>query len=196
MSTPAEPTAPATGPGTAPTTPPAATPAVPAAPVVTDEDEGTDWKALARKHEKRAKDSHAELEKIRAASMSEQERAVAEAETRGRKAADATYGTKLAAAEFRAACAAAQIDLGEATEFVDVTKFVGDDGEVNTAAIKSAVTRFSKLAKPSAGRSGADLSGGSGDTTASLDKQIEEATKARDFAGAIRLKRQKAAQQT
>ena len=37
---------------------------------------------------------------------------------------------------------------------------------------------------------------GSGDQNASLDKQIEEATKARNFTRVIALKRQKAAAQT
>ncbi|NUK07470.1 hypothetical protein HRW18_05460 [Streptomyces lunaelactis] len=154
-----------------PVVPPVTPPVVPA-----DGDDGTDWKAMARKHEKRAKDNLAELEKLRAANMSEQEKAVAEAEKKGRTAAAADYGTKLASAEFRAACAAAQIDLGEAAEFIDVSRFVGDDGEVNVTAIKSAVTKFSKLAPKGAGRSGGDLGGGgSGDQAHSLDKQIAQA---------------------
>jgi hypothetical protein len=130
--------------------------------------------------------------------MSEQEKAVAEAEKAGRTAAAADYGLKLAGAEFRAAVAAAGIDLGEAAELIDVSRFVADDGEVDTKAIKAAVTKLSKLAPKGAGRSGGDMggSGGSGDQAASLDKQIEEATKRRDFATVIRLKRQKAAQNT
>lgn len=161
-------------------------------------EEGTDWKAHAREWEKRAKanaTAATELEKLRKANMSEQEKAVTEAEARGRTAAAADYGTKLAGAEFRAAVAAAGIDLGEAAELIDVTRFVADDGEVNVAAIKSAVTKLSKLAPKGAGRSGADLggAGGSGDESASLDKQIADATAKRDFASVIRLKRQKAA---
>lgn len=181
-----------------PATPPASPPATPPAPPATGGD-GTDWKAEARKWEDRAKANKTavdELATLKAANMSEQEKAVTEAETRGRTAAAATYGQKLASAEFRAACAAAHIDLGEAAEYIDVSRFVADDGEVNVTAIKSAVTKFSKLATKGAGRSGADLSGGSGDQAHSLDKQIEEATKARDFQRVIALKRQKAAQTT
>ncbi|WP_060880620.1 hypothetical protein [Streptomyces scabiei] len=160
--------------------------------------DGTDWKAMARKHEKRAKEHLAELEQLRAANMSDQEKAVTEAEKKGRTAAAAEYGLKLANAEFRAAVAAAGIDLGEAADLIDVSRFVGDDGEVNVPAIKSAVTKLSKLAPRGAGRSGGDMGGGggSGDQGASLDKQIEEATKARNFTEVIRLKRQKAAQTT
>ncbi|MET9510764.1 hypothetical protein ABZX62_20280 [Streptomyces flavidovirens] len=158
--------------------------------------DGTDWKAEARKWEDRAKANKTaqdELATLKAANMSEQEKAVTEAETRGRTAAAATYGQKLASAEFRAAVAAAGIDLGEAAELIDVNRFVADDGEVNVAAIKSAVTKLSKLAPARAGRSGGDLSGGSGDQALSIDKQIAEATAKRDFATVIRLKRQKAA---
>ncbi|MFJ1869959.1 hypothetical protein [Streptomyces chartreusis] len=157
----------------------------------------TDWKAEAKKWESRSKANFADLEKLRAANMSEQEKAVSEAEHKGRTAAATEYGQKLASAEFRAAVAAAGLDLGEAAELIDVNRFVGEDSEVNVAAIKSAVTKLSKLAPArGAGRSGGDLGGGggSGDQDASIDKQIEEATKARDFPRVIRLKRQKAAQ--
>lgn len=138
--------------------------------------DGTDWKAEARKWEKRAKDNHTELESLRTANMSEQEKAIAEAERKGRTAAASEYGQKLAAAEFRAAVAAAGIDLGEAAEYIDVTRFVGEDGEVNVAAIKSAVTKFSKLAPAKGpGRSGGDLGGGSGHQPPTLDQQIAQA---------------------
>ncbi|MEU0199138.1 MULTISPECIES: hypothetical protein [unclassified Streptomyces] len=138
--------------------------------------DGTDWKAEARKWEKRAKDNHTELESLRTANMSEQEKAIAEAEKAGRTAAASEYGQKLAAAEFRAAVAAAGIDLGEAAEYIDVTRFIGEDGEVNVAAIKSAVTKFSKLAPAKGpGRSGGDLGGGSGHQAPTLDQQIAQA---------------------
>lgn len=138
--------------------------------------DGTDWKTEARKWEKRAKDNNTELEKLRTANMSEQEKAIAEAEKKGRTAAASEYGQKLAAAEFRAAVAAAGIDLGEAAEYIDVTRFVGEDGEVNVAAIKSAVTKFSKLAPAKGpGRSGGDLGGGSGHQPPTLDQQIAQA---------------------
>ncbi|MYS91457.1 MULTISPECIES: hypothetical protein [Streptomyces] len=138
--------------------------------------DGTDWKAEARKWEKRAKDNHSELESLRTANMSEQEKAIAEAEKAGRTAAASEYGQKLAAAEFRAAVAAAGIDLGEAAEYIDISRFVGDDGEVNVAAIKSAVTKFSKLAPAKGpGRSGGDLGGGSGHQAPTLDQQTAQA---------------------
>ncbi|MEU2120007.1 hypothetical protein ABZ567_31220 [Streptomyces sp. NPDC016459] len=158
----------------------------------------TDWKAHAREWEKRAKENAAaatELATLRAANQTEQEKAVSAAEKAGRTAAASEYGAKLAAAEFRAAVAAAGISLGEAADLIDTTRFVGKDGEVDTAGITAAVAKLAKLAPRGPGRSGADMggSGGSGDQP-SIDKQIAEATARRDFKAVIRLKRQKAAQ--
>ncbi|MFC8945917.1 hypothetical protein [Streptomyces rochei] len=146
-------------------------------------DDTPDWEAKyreatehSRKWEKRAKENTSELEKLRQAQMTDQEKAVAEAEKAGRTAAAAEYGQRLAAAEFRAAVAAAGIDLGEAAEFIDVNRFVGEDGDVNVAAIKSAVTKFAKIAGPKGpGRSGGDLGGGSGQQPPNLDQQIAQA---------------------
>ncbi|MEU7366630.1 hypothetical protein AB0B92_13705 [Streptomyces hygroscopicus] len=158
----------------------------------------TDWKAHAREWEKRAKanaKAAEELEKLRRQNLSEQDKAVEEAEVRGRTAAAKDYGTKLAQARFEAAAAQAGVNLAEVAEFISVAQFVGEDGEVDDKAIKAAVAKFAKLAPAKgAGRSGGDFSGGSGDQPTSIDKQIEEAQKRRDFATVIRLKRQKAAQ--
>jgi hypothetical protein len=163
-----------------------------------DQGDGTDWKAHAREWEKRAKANAKaadELEKIRKQNQSEQEKAVEEAEARGRASAAQDYGVKLAQARFEAAAAQAGVNLGEVAEFISVAQFVGDDGEVDDKAIKAAVAMFAKLAPArGAARSGGDFSGGSGDQPASLDKQIADAESRRDFATAIRLKRQKAAQ--
>lgn len=60
-------------------------------------------------------------------------------------------------------------------------------------AIEAALHRNPSLRARTAGRSGADLGGGSGDQPHSLDKQIAAATAKRDFATVIRLKRQRAA---
>ncbi|MFF5790246.1 hypothetical protein ACFY8P_35400 [Streptomyces sp. NPDC012693] len=158
----------------------------------------TDWKARAREWERRAKDNKTaadELATLKASQMSEQEKAVTAAEKAGRTAAATEYGAKLAAAEFRAAVSAAGINLGEAADLIDTSKFVGADGEVDTDGITAAVKKLAKLAPRGAGRSGADMggSGGSGDQP-SIDKQIAEATARRDFKTVIQLKRQKAAQ--
>ncbi|MFI6606856.1 hypothetical protein [Streptomyces sp. NPDC050507] len=195
MATPIEPATPPAGTPAAPATPPPAAPVTPPVPPVPGED--TDWKAEARKWEKRAKENGSavsELEQLRAANQTEQEKALSAAEKAGRTAAAAEYAPRLAATEFRAAVAAAGIDLGEASDLIDTTKFVGDNGEVDTDAIKAAVKKLAKLAPKGAGRSGADLSGGTSEQPHNLDKQIAEATAARDFTRVIALKRQRAAQ--
>ncbi|SDM46570.1 hypothetical protein SAMN04487981_101610 [Streptomyces sp. cf386] len=185
------------GGGTPPATPPAAPPA--ATPPAGGD--GTDWKAEARKWEDRAKANKTaadELEALKAANMSEQEKAVKAAKADGRTAALAEAAPQIAQARLEAAAARAGVDLGEFAEFIDLTKFVGDGGQVDDKAIQAAVTKFSKLAPKGAGRSGGDMGGGggSGDQGGSIDKQIEDATKARNFAEVVRLRRLKAAQTT
>ncbi|MFD4523258.1 hypothetical protein ACFWP7_04850 [Streptomyces sp. NPDC058470] len=160
-----------------------------------------DWKSESRKWEKRAKDNSDaadELARLKASQMSEQEKAVSEAEQRGRTAAAIEHSKELASARFEAAATRAGVDLGEAAELIDTARFVDKDGKVDTDAITAAVKKLSKLAPKGAGRSGGDMGGGggSGDQAASLDKQIEDATKARNFAEVVRLKRLKSAQTT
>lgn len=185
------PAAPAAGDpaGDAPATPPEGDPAPPASPPETD------WKAEARKWEKRAKENNAaqtELEQLRQAQMTEQEKAVADAEARGRTAAAGEYGRQLAQARFEAAAATAGVQLGDAAEYIDIGRFVGDDGQVDSEAIQTAVTRLAAIApKPGPGRSGADLSGGHGDTPPSVDKQIAEAQANGDWKTVMRLQNRK-----
>lgn len=159
--------------------------------------EETDWKARAREWERRAKDNKTaadELAALKASQMSDQEKAVAAAEKQGRTAAAAEYGAKLAAAQFETAVARAGIDLGEAADLIDTTRFVGKDGQVDTDGITAAVKKLAKLAPRGPGRSGGDMgASGSGDQPHTIDKQIAEATANRDFATVIRLKRLKAA---
>lgn len=99
---------------------------------------------------------YGDLKKRAAAAMTEQERAVAEAEQRGRTAALAQSGARLAKAELRAAAAGKVADetLDGFLEFADMSKFVGDDGEPDAKAIKAAVARLA----PKAGRT--DFDGG------------------------------------
>lgn len=83
-------------------------------------------------------------ERSRLAAMSEGERAVAEAETRGRTTAVGEFGKRLARTEFDAAAARRNPDVDTAAvlEYVDLGRFVGDDGEPDTKAIASAVERL------------------------------------------------------
>lgn len=141
---------------TAPTDPPAAPPAQEAV---------TDWKAEARKWEKRAKENSGaaeELDKVRKASMTETEKAVEKARKEGETGALVTAGRKLAAAKFETALVRKGLDLGDAADLIDTAKFVDDKGDVDEAAIKKAVDRLAKLAPKAPGASGGDFGGGNG----------------------------------
>lgn len=85
-----------------------------------------------------------DAEKARLAAMSDSERAVAEAEARGRTAAATEFGKRLARTEFDAAAARRNpsYDTAGALEFVDLARFLGDDGEPDTKAITAAVERL------------------------------------------------------
>ena len=103
--------------------------------------------AEARKWEQRAKDNNkakGELERQRRESLTEAERAVADAEERGRKGALAEVGQRLAQARFDAAAAKRNpdVDTSKVLEFVDLGRFVGDDGAPDEDAIKAAVERL------------------------------------------------------
>ncbi|MER7047736.1 hypothetical protein [Streptomyces jumonjinensis] len=182
--------------GTGPAgSPPPATPPVPPA----DSGDGTDWKAMARQWEKRAKENGtaaAELEKLKAANQTEQEKAIAAAEKNGRTAALSEAAPQIAQARLEAAAARAGVDLAPLAEFIDVTRFIGDDGTVDDKAIKAAVEKLGKLAPArGAGRSGADLGGGggSGDQAHSLDKEIAQAKANGDWRTVMRLENSKLA---
>jgi hypothetical protein len=134
--------------------PPADPPAdPPPAPPDTGSDGGqVDWKAeaekfkaLARKHEDRAKgnaSAAAELAKFREAQMSEQEKAVAAARREADETARADERGKaagrLVAAEFRAQLAG-RVDpksLPDLLAGINPASFVADDGEVDTKAVE------------------------------------------------------------
>lgn len=107
----------------------------------------TDWKAEARKWEQRAKENKqaaAELEKQRKASMTEADRAVAEAEERGRTSAAQEYGKRLATSEIRAVAADAGADMAGVFDYLDLSRFVGEDGEPDEKAIKAFVDGLPK----------------------------------------------------
>lgn len=93
---------------------------------------------------KEARAAKAELKKIREASQTEQEKALAEAEQRGAATALSKVGARLAKAELRAA-AAGTVDsetLDGFLEYADLSRFIGDDGEPDDKAITAAVKRL------------------------------------------------------
>jgi hypothetical protein len=107
----------------------------------------TDWKAEARKWETRAKENGAaanELKRQRQASMTEAEKAVAEAEQRGRQSAAEQYGQRLVRSDFMAAAARRNpgYDAAGILDDLNLARYVGDDGEPDVKAIEKAVGRL------------------------------------------------------
>lgn len=101
----------------------------------------------ARKWETRSKENHqakTELEKQRQAAMTDAERAIEEAKTAARQEAVSTFGKRLATSEIRAAAADAGADLAGVFDFLDLGRFVTEDGEPDEKAIKSFVAGLPK----------------------------------------------------
>ena len=126
----------------------------------------------ARKWETRSKENHqarTELEKQRKSVMTETERAIEEAKQSARAEATTQFGARLAQTEVRAQAADAGADLGGVFDYLDLTRFVGEDGEPDTKAIKSFVDGLPKKA-PTA--PGLDLGAR---TTARADSDMNQA---------------------
>jgi hypothetical protein len=98
----------------------------------------------AAKYRTEAKAAASELETLRQASLSESERAVEDAEQRGRSAAATEYGKELAQTRFDAIAGRRNpdFDTAQALEFLDLGKFLGEDGRPNDEAIAAAVERL------------------------------------------------------
>jgi hypothetical protein len=85
-----------------------------------------------------------ELEQVRQAQMSESEKAIAEAETRGRTSATVEFGQRLAAAQFVAEAAKRNPDFDAASvlEDLNLAKYVTEGGEPDGKGIASVVERL------------------------------------------------------
>jgi hypothetical protein len=100
--------------------------------------EAAKWRDLARKHEERSKANATaakELEQLRQQSMSDQEKAVAEAKAAGLAEGLVAGAAKVAAAEVRAAAAGRPIDVEALLEGTNLAVFIDDDGEVDRVKI-------------------------------------------------------------
>ena len=118
------------------------------------EDADTDWQAeatrlrdelsKARKWERQSRESQAKLREYEREKLPEAERAAADAEERGRQAATAEFGKRLATSEIRAAAADAGADLAGVFDYLDLARFVGEDGEPDAKAITAFVAGLPK----------------------------------------------------
>lgn len=114
--------------------------------------EAEKWQALSRKNEERAKsngDAAKELEKLRQASMSDQEKAVAVAVEAAKAETMRTVGARLVDAEVKAAAAGRTVDVEALLEGLDRSRFLDDSGEPNTKAITAWVDRIAPVTEPS-----------------------------------------------
>lgn len=85
-----------------------------------------------------------ELEALRTASLSDTEKAIAEAEKRGESSALSRVGSRLVDAEVRAA-AAGRLDkdmIDALLDGLDRSRFLGEDGEVDTEAVAKWIGRL------------------------------------------------------
>ncbi|WP_370422507.1 hypothetical protein AB8O64_29855 [Streptomyces sp. QH1-20] len=101
------------------------------------------WKALSRKNEDRFKQASSELEGFRQSQMTDTEKAIEAAKVEARNAALSEVGNKLVNAELRAASYAAGVTLPGA-EFLNLSSFVGEDGNPDSARIEAFVSSLPK----------------------------------------------------
>jgi hypothetical protein len=85
-----------------------------------------------------------DFDEQRKATMTEAERAVIEAEERGRKSAVSAYGERLARTEFIAEAARRNpgFDAAAVLDDLNLARYIGEDGEPDSKAITAAVGRL------------------------------------------------------
>lgn len=114
--------------------------------------DSTDWKseaekykALMRKHEARAKENATaakERDELRKQSMSDQERAVEEASAKARAEERVRLAGKLARQGFLAAAAGHLANAASVADDLNLSKYVGEDGEIDEKGLAELVDRL------------------------------------------------------
>lgn len=108
--------------------------------------EAEKWKFFAQKHEAAWKKASRELDELRKAQMSDAERAIAEAEERGRRAALESFARERAQLKLQATAGKAGVSLpGGLMEVLDVGRFISDGFEVDDSAIQEFVSQLSQF---------------------------------------------------
>lgn len=130
--------------------------------------------------ERKANEAQAELDKVRSANMSEQEKAVAAAKAEGRDEALKTANERLVRAEVKAAAAGKLADPGDALGLLgDLSAFIDKTGDVDTKAITSAIDELVKAkpylsAKPGNGAGEGGARGGNATSGPSMDDWLRQ----------------------
>ncbi len=131
---------PATGPASNTAEPTDTTPVTPPASASGEEK----WKALSRANEAKWKAATKELDELKKAQMTDQEKALESAREEARKAALSEVGTKLAKAEIRVQ--ASKAGLNVPTDYLDLNRFLSEDGEADTEKVKAFVASLAQNA--------------------------------------------------
>jgi hypothetical protein len=125
---------------------------------MTVEEQAAYWRHHARKHEDRLKkqpspaelrqlrEQAAELERLQEENASADEKALKAARKEGASAERTRLGQRLAAAELKAAAAGKVAGFEALVEDLNLSKFVGEDGEPDAEAITATVERLIALA--------------------------------------------------
>ncbi|MEV2279186.1 hypothetical protein AB0I72_26755 [Nocardiopsis sp. NPDC049922] len=109
-------------------------------------DDAAKWKALSRKNENELEKARKEIERLKAAQMTDAEKAMEQAKEEGRKAALSEVGNRLAEAEIKAAAASAGRKVPEGfSDYLNLSAFVGDDGSPNSDAVTSFVNTLPEV---------------------------------------------------
>lgn len=125
------------------------------------------WQELSRKNEADLRKAQAELDKVKKANESEGEKAVREAEERGKQAALTQVTGRLISSEIRVAASTKLADPADAEALLgDVSRFADKDGNVDGAAIGKAIEDLVK-AKPYLARTKTGALPGGGKTPGS-----------------------------
>lgn len=101
------------------------------------------WKSLSRSNEDKWKSASEERDKLKEAQMTDQEKALEAARAEGRNSALSEVGLDLVNAEMAIQAATVGVTLPSA-EYLNVSKFLGEDGRPNKEAVKSFVESLPK----------------------------------------------------
>lgn len=140
-------------------------------------------KALSRKWEERSKanaEAVKELDALKQQSMSDQERAVAEARAQARAEALAEVATDRAADAFRVAAAGRNVDIDELIEGINVSRFIDDNGQPRRDEIAAWLNKVAPATDPDDRPKALDLGQGArgGQPPALNSTQLERDLKA------------------
>lgn len=127
----------------------------------------------AKQEAKELRSAKDELDQLRASSMTEQEKAVAQARIEGKTEALKTATSRLVQANVEAVAAGKLADPSDAVAMIDLEQFeVDDNGNVDRKAIVAAIDKLIAKKPYLAGRTGGSFDGGARSGSASSDDDM------------------------